>query len=78
MHRRTFVLYHGPEKDFPEFKKRFGPRGVIHSWATDHNDPTDEPRWGKVGKQKIEDTGPLTKSAWRPATTNSLQLPKNS
>ena len=49
-----------PEKEFPNFKKRFGPRGVIHSWATDHDDPTVEPRWGKVGKQKIVDTGPLT------------------
>src|SRR6476660_8391760 len=50
-----------PEKDFPEFRKRFGPRGVIHSWATDKDDPTEEPRWGRVGKQRIEDTGPLTK-----------------
>jgi arylsulfatase A-like enzyme len=50
-----------PEKDFPNFKKRFGPRGVIHSWAIDKEDQTDQPRWGKVGKQKIEDTGPLTK-----------------
>lgn len=49
------------EKDFPNFRKTFGPRGVIHSWATDKDDPTDEPRWGKVGKQKIEDTGPLNK-----------------
>jgi len=37
------------EKDFPEFKKKFGPRGVLHSWAD-----------GKGG-QKIENTGPLTK-----------------
>ncbi len=49
------------EKDFPNFRKNFGPRGVIHSWATDKDDPTVEPRWGKVGKQKIEDTGPLNK-----------------
>ena len=48
-------------KDFPHFRERFGPRGVMHSWATDTDDPTDEPRWGRVGKQKIEDTGPLTK-----------------
>jgi arylsulfatase A-like enzyme len=33
----------------PEFRKKFGPRGVIHSWAL------------PGGKQKIEDTGPLTK-----------------
>ena len=32
---------------------------MIHSWATDHEDPTEEPRWGKVGKQKIEDAGTL-------------------
>jgi arylsulfatase len=49
------------EVDFPSFKKNFGPRGVIHSWATDTDDPTEMPRWGRVGKQKIEDTGPLTK-----------------
>jgi len=43
----------------PKFRATFGPRGVIHSWATDKDDPTEMPRWGKVGKQKIEDTGPL-------------------
>jgi len=52
-------MYNYP-KD-PSFKEKFGPRGVIHSWATDKDDPTVMPRWGKVGKQKIEDTGPLTK-----------------
>ena len=45
----------------PAFKERFGPRGVMHCFATDEDDPTEEPRWGRVGKQKIEDTGPLTK-----------------
>ena len=50
-----------PEEDFPEFHKRFKPRGVMHSWATEEDDPTEQPRWGRVGKQKIEDTGPLTK-----------------
>jgi arylsulfatase A-like enzyme len=44
----------------PNFYQNFGPRGVLHSWATDIDDPTEEPRWGKVGKQKIVDTGPLT------------------
>jgi arylsulfatase A-like enzyme len=48
-------------KDFPHFRERFGPRGVMHCWATDTDDPTEQPRWGRVGKQKIEDTGPLTK-----------------
>src|SRR5271168_1538097 len=32
---------------------------MVHSWATSTDDPTDMPRWGKVGKQKIEDAGPL-------------------
>src|SRR5262249_39415935 len=44
----------------PEFKKKFGPRGVMHSWATDKDDPTDDGVFGRVGKQKIENTGPLT------------------
>src|SRR5215468_321803 len=43
----------------PEFRAKFGPRGVLHSFATDVDDPTEDPRFGKVGKQKIEDTGPL-------------------
>jgi arylsulfatase len=33
----------------PEFRKKFGPRGVIHSWANPD------------GTQRIENTGPLTK-----------------
>jgi arylsulfatase A-like enzyme len=45
----------------PRFKAMFGPRGVFHAFATDTDDPTDDPRFGKVGKQKLEDTGPLTK-----------------
>ena len=47
------------EKDFPNFRNSFGPRGVLHSWATDKDDPKVKPRWGKVGKQRIKDTGPL-------------------
>jgi arylsulfatase len=36
-----------------------GPRNMVHSWATDTDDPTVMPRWGKIGKQKIEDAGTL-------------------
>jgi arylsulfatase A-like enzyme len=36
-----------------------GPRNLVHSWATDTDDATEMPRWGKIGKQKIEDAGPL-------------------
>ncbi|MCR5877186.1 arylsulfatase [Phenylobacterium sp. J367] len=45
----------------PKFRETFGPRGVIHSWATDTDDSTEQPRWGRVGKQRIEDTGPLNR-----------------
>jgi arylsulfatase A-like enzyme len=45
----------------PKFKEMFGPRGVLRCKATDKDDPTDHPRWGRVGKQTIEDTGPLTR-----------------
>lgn len=48
-----------PSDKFPKFNEMFRPRGVIHSWATDTDDETVDERYGKVGKQKIEDTGPL-------------------
>ena len=38
-----------PAEDYPQFRERYGPRGVIHSWAN------------ADGTQRIEDTGPLTK-----------------
>lgn len=50
-----------PAGDFPRFRERFGPRGVIHSWTAAEDDPTEEGRFGRVGKQRIQDTGPLTK-----------------
>ncbi|WP_433037893.1 arylsulfatase [Actinomycetospora sp. CA-053990] len=37
------------------------PRGVLHCWATDEDDDTIDPKYGRVGKQRIEDTGPLSK-----------------
>ena len=37
----------------------YGPRNMVHSYATDSDDTTEMARWGKVGKQKIEDAGPL-------------------
>ncbi len=38
---------------------KYGPRSVLHCYATDTDDATEMPRWGKVGKQRIEDEGPL-------------------
>jgi arylsulfatase len=42
-----------------ELLNTVGPRNMVHSWATNTDDPTVMPRWGKVGKQKIEDAGTL-------------------
>jgi len=43
----------------PALKATVGPRDMVHSWATDVDDPTEQPRWGKVGQQRIEDAGPM-------------------
>ena len=53
---RDMVLKNGKT-----FLETFGPRGVLHTWATEKDDPTVDPRFGRVGKQKVEDTGYLTK-----------------
>ncbi|WP_051953034.1 arylsulfatase [Methylocapsa aurea] len=43
----------------PKLKDVVGPRNLLHTFATDVDDPEEQPRWGKIGKQKIEDAGPL-------------------
>jgi len=43
----------------PALKSTVGPRNMLHTWASDKDDPTVQPRWGKIGKQKIEDAGTL-------------------
>jgi len=43
----------------PAMKETVGPRNMLHTWATDVDDPTVQPRWGKIGKQRIEDAGEL-------------------
>ncbi|KHK01340.1 arylsulfatase [Desulfovibrio sp. TomC] len=46
--------------DYPQdWIDKTGPRNLVHCYATDVDDPTVMPRWGKVGKQKIVDEGPL-------------------
>ncbi|MDF2812598.1 MAG: sulfatase [Microvirga sp.] len=42
-----------------EMRAQIGPRNMLHSWATNVDDTTADPRWGKVGKQRIEDAGEL-------------------
>ncbi len=41
------------------YRDKVGPRNLVHSWATDTDDQTEQPRWGKIGKQRIVDEGPL-------------------
>src|SRR5687767_9022347 len=74
-------LYHLNAEDEPEhpdypkdpkFKAKFGPRGVMKSKASDKDDPTEDPRFGRVGKQTIEDTGPLTKKRMETADEEFL------
>lgn len=63
-------LYHlnaEEEPELPDYPKdpaylaKFGPRGILKCTATSTDDGTVDPRFGKIGKQRIEDTGPLTK-----------------
>ena len=62
------ILYHlnameePYQGDYPKsarFRERFGPRNIVECKATDVDDPTTDPRWGRVGKQTIADGGPL-------------------
>ena len=63
-------LYHLNAEDEPEhpdypknpaFRAQFGPRGVLKCVATTTDTPGDDARFGAWGKQKCDDTGPLTK-----------------
>jgi arylsulfatase len=46
--------------DYPQsWIDKYGPRDLVHCWATNTDDPTVQPRWGKIGKQRIVDEGPL-------------------
>jgi len=50
-----------PGQKNPAYLEKYGPRGVLHTWATTVDDPTVDSKFGKVGKQKIQDTGKLTR-----------------
>jgi len=50
-----------PGQKNPAYLEKFGPRGVLHAWATGVDDSTTDPKFGRVGKQKVENTGPLTR-----------------
>ncbi|HET9375741.1 MAG TPA: sulfatase-like hydrolase/transferase, partial [Chthoniobacterales bacterium] len=55
-------------------KDKVGPRNMLHCWATDVDDPTEQPRWGKIGKQKIEDAGPLCPDRMKTVDDEILDL----
>jgi arylsulfatase A-like enzyme len=52
--------YENYPKD-PAFRKKYGPRGVMKCKATDKDDASVDAQFGRVGKQSIENTGPLTR-----------------
>lgn len=56
----------------PSFLAMFGPRGVLDVKASDVDDPTEDPRFGRVGKQVIKDTGPLTRKRMETAEEELL------
>jgi arylsulfatase A-like enzyme len=61
----------------PQFRAKFGPRGVLKCKATETDDPTEDPRFGKVGKQTIEDTGPLTRKRMETVDEEFLSAAKD-
>ena len=80
-------LYHlnaEEEPELPDYPKdpaylaKFGPRGVLKCKATDRDDPTVDPRFGRIGKQTIEDTGASRRSAWRRSMTRPRPRPSTS
>ena len=50
-----------PGQKNPQYLEKYGPRGVLHTWATNVDDPTTDPKYGRIGKQRIQDTGKLTR-----------------
>ena len=45
----------------PKFRETFGPRGVLRAKASSQDDATEQPRFGRIGRQTIQDSGPLNK-----------------
>jgi arylsulfatase len=62
-----------PGQKHPEYTKKYGPRGVLHAWATTVDDPTTDPVFGRVGKQKVENTGQLTRKRMETFDNEVLQ-----
>ncbi len=61
----------------PKFRERFGPRGVLKCKASDHDDATEDPAFGRVGKQVIENTGPMGKKRMETVDEEFLDAAKD-
>jgi arylsulfatase len=57
------------------YYNQYGPRSLVHCWATDSDDATEMPRWGRVGKQRVADEGPLPPFADMSNVQNMHDLP---
>jgi arylsulfatase A-like enzyme len=55
-----------------------GFRGVLHCWATDKDDPAEDPKFGRMGKQRCENTGPLTRERMKTVDAEFLNAAENS
>src|SRR5215475_203633 len=60
-------------KDNPVFQQKFAPRGVLETKAVERDDATVDPRFGRVGKQTIRDSGPLTRKRMETVENDLLQ-----
>jgi arylsulfatase A-like enzyme len=58
-----------------DYYNKYGPRSLVHCYATDTDDLTVMPRWGKIGKQRIVDEGPLPPFADMSNVPNMHDLP---
>ena len=58
-----------------DYYNKYGPRSLVHSYATNNDDATEMPRWGKIGKQRVIDEGPLPPFADMSNVPNMHDLP---
>jgi arylsulfatase len=62
-----------PGQKNPDYTKNVGPRGTFHAWATDVDDSTTDPKFGRVGRQRFEATGMLTRERMKTFDGEVLQ-----
>ena len=62
----------------PELKDKIGPRNMVHSWATDQDDPTEQPRWARLASSGSRTPAPSIPNVWRPSTTRSSNIRSSS